>query len=418
MDVLVEPCAALDISKRDVKACVRVPNPNRKGTRSQQIRTFESMTNALLQLREWLISERVTVVTMEATGDYWKPVYYLLEGAGFELKLVNARHAKGLPGRKTDVSDSAWLCQLTECGLLRSSLVPPEPIRRLRDLTRYRTNTTRERNREAQRLEKVLEDACVKLSVVATDILGVSGRAMMAALIGGEHDPEALADLAKQKLRLKHDALVEALTGRFNDHHAFLCTIILRRIDELTAIIEEVTARINTELIPFKSAVDHLVTIPGIDSKGAAVIIAETGGDIGRFPSAGHLASWAGVCPGSHESGGVRKSGTRRDGNKALGAALGNAAMGAARTKSSYLRDRYYRIAARRGKQRAIVAVEHSILTAIWHMLTNNIDYHELGPDHFTKRKPEQLMRRITKQANALGFTVRFDPIPGSGTAA
>jgi len=258
----------------------------------------------------------------------------------------------------------------------------------------------------------------VKLSVVATDILGVSGRAMMAALIGGEHDPEALADLAKQKLRLKHDALVEALTGRFNDHHAFLCTIILRRIDELTAIIEEVTARINTELIPFKSAVDHLVTIPGIDSKGAAVIIAETGGDIGRFPSAGHLASWAGVCPGSHESGGVRKSGTRRDGNKALGAALGNAAMGAARTKSSYLRDRYYRIAARRGKQRAIVAVEHSILTAIWHMLTNNIDYHELGPDHFTKRKPEQLMRRITKQANALGFTVRFDPIPGSGTAA
>jgi transposase len=418
MEVLHERCAALDISKRDVKACVRVPNPRRKGARTQQVKTFASMTNALLALRDWLLAEQVTVVSMEATGDYWKPVYYLLEDAGFELMLVNARDAKGLPGRKSDVSDSIWLCQLTECGLLRASMVPPEPIRRLRDLTRYRTVTIRERSREAQRLEKVLESACVKLSVVATNILGVSGRAMMQALIDGERDPETLAELAKARLRVKHDALIEALTGRFDEHHAFLCQIILRRIDELSAVIEEVTVRIDAELAPFQDAVEHLVTIPGLDRRGAAVIIAETGADMSRFPTAGHLCSWAGVCPGSHESGGIRKSGKTREGNKALGGALGLAAMSAARQKDGYLSARYRRIVARRGKQRAIVAVEHSILTAVWHMLTNNVDYHDLGADHFTRRDPDRVLRRITHQANALGFTVRFDPIPQTAAAS
>ena len=252
----------------------------------------------------------------------------------------------------------------------------------------------------------------MKLSVVASDILGVSGRAMLAALIEGERDPEALAGLAKASLRNKHDALVESLTGRFDDHHAFLCQIILRRIDELTAVVEEVTGRIDTELAPFHDAIEHLVTIPGVDRKAAAVIIAETGADMSRFPSAGHLASWAGVCPGSHESGGIRKSGKTRDGNKPLGGALGTAALSAARTKNSYLSARYRRIVAHRGKQRAIVAVEHSILTAVWHMLINNIDYHDLGPDHFTRRDPDRVLRRITQQANTLGYTVRFDPIP------
>ena len=417
MEVLHVRCAALDISKRDVKACVRVPNPRRRGARTQQVKTFASMTNALLALRDWLLAEQVSVVSMEATGDYWKPVYYLLEGAGFELMLVNARDAKGLPGRKSDVSDSIWLCQLTECGLLRASLVPPEPIRRLRDLTRYRTVTIHERSREAQRLEKVLEAACVKLSVVATDILGVSGRAMLAALIGGERDPEALAGLAKASLRNKHGALVESLTGRFDEHHAFLCRIILRRIDELTAVVDEVTSRIDIELVPFQDAMSHLVTIPGVDRKAAAVIIAETGADMSRFPSAGHLASWAGVCPGSHESGGIRKSGKTRNGCKPLGGALGTAALSAARTKNSYLCARYRRIVAHRGKQRAIVAVEHSILTAVWHMLSNNIDYHDLGPDHFTRRDPDRVLRRITQQANTLGYTVRFDPIPQAATS-
>src|SRR6478735_4047089 len=417
VEVLHERCAALDISKRDVKACVRVPNPRRRGARTQQVKTFASMTKALLALRDWLLAERVSVVSMEATGDYWKPVYYLLEGAGFELMLVNARDAKGLPGRKSDVSGSIWLCQLTECGLLRASLVPPEPIRHLRDLTRYRTVTIHERSREAQRLEKVLEAACVKLSVVATDILGVSGRAMLAALIGGERDPEALAGLAKASLRNKHGALVESLTGRFDEHHAFLCRIILRRIDELTAVVDEVTSRIDIELVPFQDAMSHLVTIPGVDRKAAAVIIAETGADMSRFPSAGHLASWAGVCPGSHESGGIRKSGKTRNGCKPLGGALGTAALSAARTKNSYLCARYRRIVAHRGKQRAIVAVEHSILTAVWHMLSNNIDYHDLGPDHFTRRDPDRVLRRITQQANTLGYTVRFDPIPQAGTS-
>jgi transposase len=296
-------------------------------------------------------------------------------------------------------------------------MVPPQPIRRLRDLTRYRTMTITERSREAQRLEKVLEDACVKLSVVATDILGVSGRAMIQALIDGERDPENLAQLAKARLRLKHDALIEALTGRFDDHHAFLCRIILRRIDELSAVIEEVTGRIETELTPFHDAVERLVTIPGVDRGAAAVILAETGGDMSRFPSAAHLASWAGVCPGSHESGGIHKSGTTRQGNKALGGALGIAALSASRCRDSYLSGRYHRLAGRRGKQRAIVAVEHSILIAVWHMLTNNVDYHDLGANHFTRRDPGRTLRHITKQANALGFTVRFDPIPHASPA-
>jgi transposase len=291
-------------------------------------------------------------------------------------------------------------------------MVPPEPIRRLRDLTRYRTATIRERSREAQRLEKVLEDACVKLSVVACDILGVSGRAMLAALIEGERNPETLAALAKASLRNKHNALVESLTGRFDEHHAFLCQMILRRIAELDAVIGEVTRRIDTELAPFHDAVAHLVTIPGVDRKAAAVIIAETGADMARFPTAGHLASWAGVCPGSHESGGIRKSGKTRQGNASLGGALGTAALSAARNKNGYLSARYQRIVAHRGKQRAIVAVEHSILTAVWHMLTNNIDYHDLGADHLTRRDPERVLRRITQQANTLGYTVRFDPIP------
>lgn len=258
----------------------------------------------------------------------------------------------------------------------------------------------------------------MKISVVATDILGVSGRAMLAALIDGERDPEILAELAKARLRLKHDALIEALTGRFDEHHAFLCQIILRRIDELTAVIAEVTGRIDTELAPFHDALEHLVTIPGVDRKAAAVIIAETGADMSRFPSAGHLASWAGVCPGSHESGGIRKSGKTRQGNKALGGALGLAALSASRSKDSYLSARYRRIVSHRGKQRAIVAVEHSILTAVWFMLTNNIDYHDLGADHFTQRDPERVLRRITKQANTLGYTVRFDPFPETAASS
>jgi len=411
MELLHERCAALDIGKKDLKACVRTPSPTRKRSRRQEIRTFATTTNALLELRDWLLGERVSLVVMEATGDYWRGAFYLLED-DLNVILVNAAHAKGLPGRKTDVSDAAWLCQLGECGLLRASFVPPEPIRQLRDLTRYRTTLTTERTREAQRLEKELEDAGIKLSSVATDILGVSGRAMLTALIDGERDPRVLAELARARMRPKIPHLVQALTGNFGDHHAFLCRLHLQRIDSLSAAIGELSARIEEQMRPFARQLQQLATIPGVGQSIAEVIVAETGADMSRFPSAGHLASWAGVCPGHHESAGRRRSGKTRHGNRWLVGALGTAAMAAARTKdTTYLGARYQRLAHRLGKKKAIVAVEHSILTAVWHMLTNDVDYTDLGGDYFARLDPQRAMRRIVRQANILGFTVRFDPI-------
>jgi transposase len=411
MELLHERCAALDIGKKDLKACVRTPNPGRKRSRRQEIRTFATTTDALLQLRDWLIAERVSLVVMEATGDYWRGAFYLLED-DLNVILVNAAHAKGLPGRKTDVCDAAWLCQMGECGLLRASFVPPEPIRRLRDLTRYRSTLLAERSREAQRLEKELEDAGIKLSSVATDILGVSGRAMLTALIDGERDAQVLAEMAKARMRPKIPQLVQALTGNFGDHHAFLCRLHLQRIDQLTAAIAELSARIEEQMRPFARHLEHLATIPGVGQSIAEVIVAETGADMSRFASAGHLASWAGVCPGHHESAGKRRSGKTRHGNRWLVGALGTAAMAAARTKdTTYLGARYQRLARRLGKKKAIVAVEHSILIAVWHTLTNDSDYADLGGDYFARLDPDLAMRRIVRQANALGFTVRFDPI-------
>lgn len=411
MELLHERCAALDIGKKDLKACVRTPGPKGKRSRSQEIRTFATTTNALLELRDWLIAERVSLVVLEATGDYWRAAFYVLED-DLNVMLVNAAHAKGLPGRKTDVCDAAWLCQLGECGLLRASFVPPEPIRQLRDLTRYRTTLTAERSREAQRLEKELEDAGIKLSSVATDILGVSGRAMLAALIDGERDPQVLAELAKARMRRKIPQLVEALIGNFGEHHAFLCRLHLQRIDQLTAAIEELSARIEEQMRPFARQLEHLATIPGVGQSIAEVIVAETGADMSRFRTAAHLASWAGVCPGHHESAGKRRSGKTRHGNRWLTAALGTAAMAAARTKdTTYLGARYQRLAPRLGKKKAIVAVEHSILIAVWHMLTDDVDYADLGGGYFARLDPERAMRRIVCQANALGFTVHFEPI-------
>ena len=410
MELLHERCAALDIGKRDLKACVRTPNPAGKRSRRQEIRTFATTTNELLELRDWLVGEQVSLVVMEATGDYWRGAFYLLED-DLNVILVNAAHAKGLPGRKTDVCDAAWLCQLGECGLLRASFVPPEPIRQLRDLTRYRTTLTVERTREAQRLEKELEDG-IKLSSVATDILGVSGRAMLAALIDGERDVRVLAEMAKARMRSKIPQLVEALTGNFGEHHAFLCRLHLERIDQLSASILALSSRIEEQMRPFSRRLEQLATIPGVGQSVAEVIIAETGGDMSRFPTAAHLASWAAVCPGHHESAGKRISGKTRHGNRWLVGALGTAAMAAARTKdTTYLGARYQRLAPRLGKKKAIVAVEHSILTAVWHMLTDDVDYADLGGDYFARLDPAHAMRRIVRQANVLGFTVRFDPI-------
>jgi len=275
MELLHERCAALDIGKKDLKACVRTPSPKGKRSRRQEIRTFATTTNALLELRDWLVGERVSLVVMEATGDYWRGAFYLLED-DLNVILVNAAHAKGVPGRKTDVCDAAWLCQMGECGLLRASFVPPEPIRQLRDLARYRSTLLGERTREAQRLEKELEDAGIKLSSVATDILGVSGRAMMTALIAGERDPQVLAEMAKARMRPKIPQLVQALTGNFGEHHAFLCRLHLQRIDQLTAAIGELSARIEEQIRPFASQLEHLATIPGVGQAVAEVIVAET----------------------------------------------------------------------------------------------------------------------------------------------
>src|SRR5919107_827553 len=326
--LLVERCAGVDIGKAGLKACVRTPGA--KGRRRQQIRTYDTTTNALLQLREWLIEERVTVVAMEATGDYWKPVYYLLEDE-FEVQLLNAAHMHNVPGRKTDVSDAAWIAQLVEHGLIRASFVPPPHIRRLRDLTRYRSALVAERTREKQRVAKTIEDAGIKLSVFVSDIFGVSGRKMLAALIAGERDPQVLADHARGRMRPKRGVLVEALTGRFGEHHAFLCAMMLDHIDSLTVAIDTVTTQI--------------------------------GVDMSRFPTAANLASWAGMCPGNNESAGKHFSGRTRKGDSWLRAALGEAAAAGVGAKNTYLQSLYRRLMARRGKKPALVAVGHNILT-------------------------------------------------------
>jgi len=317
MDVLHDRCAALDVSKKDVKVCVRTPGA-RRNQRHTEVRTYATMTNPL--------------VVMEATGDYWRSPYYLLEDA-LNVVLINAKQAKALPGRKTDVADSVWLASLAECGLLRASFVPPEPIRQLRDLTRYRTVLTAERTREASRLEKELEDAGIKLSAVATDILGVSGRAMLEALIAGERDAEVLADMARGRMRPKIPDLVQAMIGRFSEHHAFLCRMHLDRIDAVTRDIATLSMRVESVMAPFREVLSRLDTIPGVNQTVAEVIIAETGGDMSRFPTPGHLASWAGVCPGNHESGGRRKSGKTRKGDHWLTASLGVAVLAAGRGK-------------------------------------------------------------------------------------
>ena len=414
MELLHPRCAGLDVSKRDAKVCVRVAGAGRARATST-VTTWGSMTNQVLAMREHLIAEQVTLVVMEATGDYWKPFYYLLEDAPFELELVNARQVKNLPGRKSDVSDSAWLAQLGAHGLVRGSFVPPEPIRQLRDLTRTRTSVVRERGREIQRMEKLLEDAGIKLSSVASDLSGVSGRAMLDALIAGQRDPAALADLAKRRLRSKIPQLTEALTGRFNEHHAFLAKLHLNLIDQHTHAIEELTARIEVVIEPFRGARDLIVTIPGISTGVADVIIAETGADMTRFPSAGHLASWAGTCPCNDESAGRVKSTSTRPGNPYLKGALGIAAMSAARSHDTYLGAKFRRIASRRGPIKALVAVEHALLIAIWHMLTNGDFYSEPGGDFYARRQPEKTKARALDQLRKMGFAVTLQPLPDAG---
>ena len=411
MDVMHERCAGIDISKSDVKVCIRVPATGKHRRRRTEVRTFPAMTNDLLTMRDWLISEGVTLVAMEATGSYWKPVFYLLEQT-FECWLLNARHMKAVPGRKTDVKDAEWIAKLVEHGLVRPSFVPPPPIRQLRDLTRYRTEVTRERTRETQRLHNLLEDTGIKLTSVASDMLGKSGRAMLEALIAGERNPHVLAELALGRLRSKQPALLEALTGHFTHHHAFLARAMLDRIDEATTMQARLNTAIDAHLHPFHQHIQLLATIPGISARTAEVVLAEIGADITQFPTAGHLASWAGVCPGNHESAGKSTTGTTRPGDPWLKAVLGQAAISAARSKNTYLAARYRRIMARRGRKRALVALQHSILTSIWHMFTHNIDYHDLGANYFLERTGKtRATRRLISQLNHLGYQVMLNPL-------
>lgn len=408
MDILHPRCAGLDVSKTDAKVCVRLSSPGRKPV--QEITTWSSMSRDILRLRDYLIDEQVTCVVMEATGDYWKPFYYVLEDAPFEVMLVNAHDAKNLPGRKTDVSDAAWLAQLAAHGLLRASFVPPEPIRRLRDLTRTRTAITRERSREIQRLEKVLEDAGIKLSVVVSDITGVSARRMLRALASGQRDPDVLAEMSVKLLRRKIPALTQALQGRFTEHHAFLVTLHLDFIDQHTSQIDALTARIEEVMAPFQAARDRLVTIPGVSTTTADVIIAETGAEMTQFPTPGHLASWAGVCPGHHQSAGRTKNAKTRPGNRHLKGALGAAALSIANHRGTFLNAKYRHLMRHRGKPKAIVAIEHSLLTIIWNMLTDNTSYREPGPDYHQRSHPDRARNQAIRQLQQLGYTVTLTP--------
>ncbi len=402
MERIVERCAGLDVHKDLVVACVHYPG--RDGERLSQTASFHTFTTDLLTLRDWLASFGVTRVGMEATGVYWKPVFYVLEDTT-DCWLLNARHMANVPGRKTDVADAEWITQLVEHGLVRPSFVPPPFIRDVRELTRYRRTVIEERSREAQRLDKVLQDAGLKLSSVASDVLGLSSRLMLEALVAGTKDPEVLADLAKGHLRRKLPALRQALTARFSHRHAVVVAEILAHLDYLDESVQRLSLAIDEAIAPFADARDRLTTIPGVDRRTAEALIGEIGVDMSRFPTAAHLASWAGMCPGQHESAGKSRKGTARDGNSWVQRTLTMAAMAASRTKGTYLSSQYHRLAPRRGKRRARKAVGHSILVAAWHILaTDAVTYQDLGDDWFDRRNdPARRARRKLAELRNLG---------------
>jgi len=407
-DQLHERVAGLDVHKAQVTAAVRVPGE--AGARVQEVAEFKTTVQGLLALRDWLCAHGVTYVAMEATGVYWRPIWAILED-DFECILCNARDVKQVPGRKTDVSDSAWLAQLAEAGLLRASFVPPKPIRALRNLTRYRKTQIEERQREANRMHKILEDTGIKLDCVATDILGASGRAMLDALCAGTTDPEILAELAKGRMRSKIPALREALEGRFDAQHALIVSAILAHLDFLDEQITLLSDAIEEQIGPFEPAVELLCTIPGVQRRTAEVIIAETGADMSVFPSAKHLASWAGQCPGNDESAGKRRSGRTRKGSRWLGIALTEAALAATRQKNTYLGAQYRRLRGRRGHKKALGAVKHSIIAAAWHMLSTGELYNDPGADYFDRRvDPQKKIKRLIAQLEGLGQRVVVEP--------
>jgi transposase len=403
MEIVHKRCCGLDVHKKIVVACLRILTDT--GDLNKEVRKFSTVTKDLLALSDWLTAHGCTHVAMESTGVYWKPVYNLLEDS-FQLLLVNAQHMKAVPGRKTDVLDAEWIAELLQFGLLRASFVPESSQRELRDLTRLRTSLVQERSRAVNRLQKMLESANIKLASVASDVMGVSARAMLQAIVAGETDPKLLANLALGRLREKIPQLEQALTGRVKPHHRFMIQELLIHFDDLDGSIERLNREVEERLGPFEVEVGLLDTIPGINRRTAEELIAEIGTDMTRFPSDGHLASWAAMCPGNNESAGKRKTGKTRKGNRWLRHALVAAAHGAAHTKDTYLRSQFNRLAARRGKKKAIVAVGHSILVIAYHVLTRLQPYRELGANYFDEQDRARVTKRLIHRLQRLGYQV------------
>ncbi len=406
MDIVIARCGGLDVHKTTVAACVRIEGP--RGQITQQVRTFGTTTMQLQALVVWLQEHGVTDVAMEATGVFWKPVWHLLEPQ-FHLLLVNPRDIRRVPGRKTDVSDAAWIAQLLQCGLLRSSFVPPREIRELRDLTRARATLEQQTTAVANRIHKLLEDANIKLGSVATDILGMSGRAMLRALADGETDPVRLADLAQRRLRAKIPALQEALTGAMTPHHRFLLRRLLTQLTFLEDEIASFNRQIAEATAPFATLLARLDTIPGFARRGTENLLAEVGPDMAPFATAPHLVSWAAICPGHHESAGRSAGGTIRKGNRWLRRTLGQAAWSARNKKNCYPAAQFRHLAARRGKKRAIVAVAHSLLVAAFYIIRDGVAYSDLGAAHFDRLAPDKLTRMLVKRLERLGHKVTLE---------
>ena len=410
MEGIYRRCCGLDVHKEIVVACLLIRG---EGKVVKEIRTFLTMTSDLVLLHDWLQAHQVTHLAMESTGIYWKPVFNLLEES-FTVLLVNAAHIKAVPGRKTDVKDCEWIADLLSHGLLRGSFIPPEPIRDLRDLTRYRKSLTDERVREVNRLQKFLEAANIKLSSVATDVMGVSGRAMLEALTAGSTDPEVLSNLAKGRLRKKLPELKKALEGRFRAHHRFMVAEILTHLDFLDEAIERVSQEVVNRVVPFSKMVELMDRVPGINQRVAEGVLSEIGVDMSCFPTHRHAASWAGLCPGNNESAGKRKSGKIRKGNQWLRRYLVEASWAAVRKKGTYLSALYHRLVVRRGKKKAIVAVAHALLVMIYHIFKDQVPYRELGSGHFDKINAVYVKRHHIKRLENLGFKVILEPISQS----
>lgn len=420
MDVVCQRCAGIDVSKKDAKVCVRVQGRGSRST-AARVTTWSSVMPEIIRLRDELVADEVELVVMESTSDYWRPFFYVLAEA-LPVMLVRATDVKGMPGRKTDVCDAEWLADLAAHGLVRASFVPPEPLRQLRDLTRARVGLFQERTREVQRLEKELEDACIKLSSVVSDLQGVSARLMLQALVDDASDPRAVAELARGRMRPKVDQLAQALEGRFNDHHGFMVSFRLSRIDQTSTDIDLLDQRIDAlmEREGLTVARELVMSVPGIGKHGAEELVAEIGADMSVFPTPQALASWVGVAPGSHESAGRHHPVAVRPGNRYAKRSLGIAAKSASRMRNSFLAARFKRVCARRGYGKALVAIQHSMITAIWHMLSTGEYYNDLGGDYYTRRNPHHAIRRKIRDLEAAGYRVEatgVDPQPQPATS-